>query len=61
MILSQSTEREEWRLPVLFKIFLVVCKLLNQLCADFSGKLRVAVLRGRSFRSVPSGLNPTCC
>ena len=26
----------------LFKIFLVVCKLLNQLCADFSGKLRVS-------------------
>ena len=25
----------------LFKIFLIVCKLLNQLCADFSGKLRV--------------------
>ena len=25
-----------------FKIFLVVCKLLNQLCADFSGKLRVS-------------------
>ena len=26
----------------LFKIFLVVCKLLNQLCADFSGKFRVS-------------------
>ena len=26
----------------LFKVFLVVCKLLNQLCADFSGKLRVS-------------------
>lgn len=26
----------------LFKIFLVVCKLLNQLCADFAGKLRVS-------------------
>ena len=25
----------------LFKIFLVVCKLLNQLCADFSGKFRI--------------------
>ena len=24
-----------------FKVFLVVCKLLNQLCADFSGKLRI--------------------
>ena len=25
----------------LFKIFLVVCKLLNQFCADISGKLRI--------------------
>ena len=25
-----------------FKVFLVACKLLNQLCADFSGKLRVS-------------------
>ena len=24
-----------------FKVFLIVCKLLNQLCANFAGKLRV--------------------